>query len=72
MIWMDDVDLYTVCFLLTFGNARGLGLNCACVPLVTRLYAVNKTMPRMWINLLCVVFFSPWGHVNWMPIFGSF
>ena len=33
MIWMDDVDLHTVCFLLTSGDARGLGLClsvCAC------------------------------------------
>ena len=39
---LNDVDLYTVCFLLTFGDARGLGLNCVCVPLVTRLYAVRS------------------------------
>ena len=47
---LNDVDLYTVCFSWTFGDARGLGLNCACVPLVTRLRAVNKTMPRMWCS----------------------
>ena len=45
-------------------QGKRLGLNCACVPLVTRFYAVIKTMRSMWINLLCVVFFSPWGHVN--------
>ena len=33
MMWMDDVDLHTVCFSLTSGDARGLGLRlsvCAC------------------------------------------
>ena len=34
---LNDVDLHTVCFLLTSGD--GLGLNCACVPLVPRLYS---------------------------------
>ena len=47
---LNDVDLYTVCFSWTFGDARGLGLNCACVPFVTRLRAVHKTMPRMWCS----------------------
>ena len=33
------------------------GLNCACVPLVPRLYAVIKTMPSMWIkHVVCVLF----------------
>ena len=51
---LNDVDLYIVCFSWTLGDARGLGLNCAYDPLVPRLYAVHKTMPSMWIYLLCV------------------
>ena len=39
-----------MCFSWTFGDARGLGLICACVPLVTRLCAVHKTMPSMWCS----------------------
>ena len=58
-----DVDLYTVCvFLWTDGNARGLGLRFECPACHQALRGtVNKTMPRMWINLLCVRVLFPMG-----------
>ena len=56
------VDLYTVCvFFMDFRGMRGdWGFNLS-VPLVPRFYAVNKTMPRMWIHLLCVRVLFPMG-----------
>ena len=44
-------------------QGKRLGLICACVPLVPRFYAVQsiKTMPSMWINLLCVCVLFPMG-----------
>ena len=52
---------------------KRLGPNCACVPLVTRLYAVRSLkLCQVCGSTSCVcVFFSPWGHVNWMPKYGS-
>ena len=38
------------CVFIDFGWCGGLGLNCACVSLVTRLRAVHKTMPSMWCS----------------------
>ena len=47
-------------------QGKRLGLNCACVPLVTRLYAVRsiKLGEACGSNPCVCVFFSPWGHVN--------
>ena len=48
------------------------GLNCACVPLVPRFYAVwsIKLCEECGSTSCVCVFFSPWGHVNWMPKYG--
>ena len=45
---------------------KRLGSNCACVPLVTRLYAVRllKLCEQCGSNSCVRVFFTPWGHVN--------
>ena len=47
-------------------HGKRLGFICACVPLVSRFYAVRsiKTMPSMWIHLLCACSF-PHG-VTWI------
>ena len=61
------VDLYTVCVFYGLpGNARGLGLTCVCVPLVPRFYAVLQNYAKYAAPPL------GWGHVTFMPIFGSF
>ena len=44
---------------------KRLGPNCACVPLVPRLYAVRSIkLCEVCGSTSCVVFFFPWGHVN--------
>ena len=45
---------------------KRLGPNCACVPFVTRLYAVCslKLCELCGSNTCVCVFFFPWGHVN--------
>ena len=48
------------------GNARGLGLTCVCVPFVPRFYAVLQNYAKNAAPPL------GWGHVTFMPIFGSF
>ena len=47
-------------------QGKRLGLNCACVPLVPRLYAVRslKLCGECGSNTCVCVFFFPWGHVN--------
>ena len=45
---------------------KRLGPNCACVPFVTRFYAVRslKLCEQCGSNTCVCVFFFPWGHVN--------
>ena len=48
IVLKNDVELYTVCVFDGLTGMRGVWGDCVCVPFVTRLYAVLKTMQRMW------------------------